>query len=137
MKNEFIGNGKITNHDLAVLLLRVTISALMLTHGLPKLLSLVNGQVEFPAMFGLSAALSLALAVFAEVVCSILILFGVGTRLATIPLMFTMLVAVFYIHSADPLAKKEVAILYLLAYVILFFTGSGKYSIENRKQVPA
>lgn len=69
----------------------------------------------------------LNLAVFAEVVCSMLILFGVGTRLATIPLMFTMLVAVLYIHSADQLAKKEVAILYLLAYVILFFTAE----VEN------
>ena len=137
MKNALIGNNKIASLDLAVLLLRLVIGILMLTHGIPKLFSLVSGQVEFPALFGLSPALSLSLAVFAEVGCSLLILVGIGTRLATIPLMFTMLVAVFYIHGADPLAKKEVAILYLLAYIILFFTGSGKYSIDNLKRVSA
>ncbi|ULQ54033.1 DoxX family protein [Flavihumibacter fluvii] len=137
MKNVLTVTNRTANHDLAVLLLRIAIGTLMLTHGIPKLLSLVSGQVQFPGLFGLSPALSLSLAVFAEVGCSLLILFGVGTRLATIPLMFTMLVAVFYIHAADPLAKKEVAILYLLAYIILFFTGSGKYSLENLKRIPA
>jgi len=137
MKNVLTGNSRIASHDMAVLLLRLAIGILMLTHGIPKLFSLVSGQVEFPALFGLSPALSLSLAVFAEVGCSLLILVGIGTRLATIPLMFTMLVAVFYIHGADPLAKKEVAILYLLAYIILFFTGSGKYSIDNLKRVSA
>lgn len=137
MKTLINFNNSTARTDLAVLFLRIVIGALMLTHGIPKLISLVSGDIQFPGLFGLSPALSLALAVFAEVICSVLILFGLGTRLATIPLMFTMLVAVFYIHAADPLATKEVAILYLLAYVILFFTGSGKYSVENLKRLPA
>lgn len=137
MKTLINFNNSTARTDLAVLFLRIVIGVLMLTHGIPKLISLVSGEIQFPGLFGLSPALSLALAVFAEVICSVLILFGLGTRLATIPLMFTMLVAVFYIHAADPLATKEVAILYLLAYVILFFTGSGKYSVENLKRLPA
>lgn len=137
MKTLLNFNNSTARTDLAVLFLRIVIGVLMLTHGIPKLISLVSGDIQFPGLFGLSPALSLALAVFAEVICSVLILFGLGTRLATIPLMFTMLVAVFYIHAADPLATKEVAILYLLAYVILFFTGSGKYSVENLKRLPA
>lgn len=137
MKTLINFNNSTARTDLAVLFLRIVIGVLMLTHGIPKLISLVSGDIQFPGLFGLSPALSLALAVFAEVICSVLILFGLGTRLATIPLMFTMLVAVFYIHAADPLATKEVAILYLLAYVILFFTGSGKYSVENLKRLPA
>lgn len=137
MKTLINFNNSTARTDLAVLFLRIVIGVLMLTHGIPKLISLVSGDIQFPGLFGLSPALSLGLAVFAEVICSVLILFGLGTRLATIPLMFTMLVAVFYIHAADPLATKEVAILYLLAYVILFFTGSGKYSVENLKRLPA
>jgi len=137
MKTLINFNNSTARTDLAVLFLRIVIGVLMLTHGIPKLISLVSGDIQFPGLFGLSPAISLALAVFAEVICSVLILFGLGTRLATIPLMFTMLVAVFYIHAADPLATKEVAILYLLAYVILFFTGSGKYSVENLKRLPA
>lgn len=121
-----------------ILILRIAIAAFMLVHGLPKLSMLLSGdQVQFPPVFGLSPELSLGLAVFAEVFCSILILIGFGTRLATIPLIITMLVAVFYIHAADPFAKQEMGLHYLLAYVLLLISGSGKYSVDNiiyRKQ---
>ncbi len=118
------------NTDIAVLLLRIAIASLMLVHGIPKLVTLVSGNVQFPGLFGLSPELSLSFAVFAEVICSLFLLFGIGTRLAVIPLITTMLVAVFFIHSSDPFAKKELALLYLLPYIILFITGSGKYSLD-------
>jgi putative oxidoreductase len=119
------------NTDVALLFVRVTVAGLMLAHGLPKLEMLFSGgSSQFPAVFGLSSATSLALAVFSEVVCSVLILVGLGTRLATIPLIVTMLIAAFYVHGADPFAKKELAILYLLPYVLLL-TGSGKYALDQ------
>ena len=121
--------------DMALLVVRITVAGLMLTHGLPKLEMLLSGDpVQFPAVFGLSAASSLALAIFAEVVCSVLILVGLGTRLAVIPLIFTMLVAAFYIHGADPFARKEPAILNLLPYVLLLLAGSGKYALDHLLQ---
>jgi putative oxidoreductase len=102
---------------------------------------LLSGDpILFPPIFGMSPALSLSMAVFAEVLCSIFILVGFGTRLATVPLIVTMLTAVFAIHAADPFAKKEMGILYLLVYIILLVTGSGKYSIDGlvyRKQLTA
>ena len=126
---------KIEHHtskvDIALLILRVVIGVLMLVHGLPKMLTLFSGEpIQFPALIG-TPALSLGLAVFAEVVCSILIIFGFGTRLATIPLIITMLVAVLLVHGADPFAKQEMGILYLVSYVVLLITGSGKYSIDK------
>lgn len=123
------------NMDVALLIVRITVAGLMLAHGLPKLeMLLAGGPVEFPAVFGLSAASSLVLAVFAEVVCSVLILVGLGTRLAVIPLILTMLIAAFYIHGADPFARKEPAILYLLPYVMLLLAGSGKYALDHLLQ---
>lgn len=116
---------------LALLVTRVVIAALMLTHGLPKLGMLLSGEpVQFPGVMGMSPGFSLSLAVFAEVVCSVLLLTGFGTRLATVPLIITMVVALFTIHASDPFAKQELVIHYLLAYVVLFFTGSGKYSVD-------
>jgi putative oxidoreductase len=117
--------------DIALLLTRAGVAALMLTHGIPKLLMLLSGApIQFPPVMGMSPELSLGLAVFAEVVCSVLILTGFATRLATIPLIITMLIAVTLIHAADPLAIKEPALLYLLAFIVLLFAGSGKYSID-------
>ncbi|MBZ5856117.1 DoxX family protein [Flavihumibacter profundi] len=141
MKSLFNVNHNTAISDIAVLLLRILIAALMLSHGIPKFASLLSGNVQFPALFGLDATSSLSIAVFSEVFCSLLILIGFGTRLAVIPLIITMLVAVFYIHAADPFAIKELAVLYLVAYIILLLKGSGKYSIDNlltqRLQKPA
>ncbi len=79
----------------------------------------------------MSPAFALGLTVFAEVVCSIFILVGFGTRLAVIPLAITMLVAVLMIHAADPFSNKEPGIHFLLLYVVLFITGSGRYSVDG------
>lgn len=120
------------NLDGILLISRVAIAALMLVHGLPKMVTLFSGDpVAFPGVLGMSPVLSLGLAVFAEVICSVLILVGLGTRLAVIPLISTMLVAVFYIHMADPFAKQELGLHYLLVYVILFLAGSGRYSVDH------
>ncbi len=117
--------------DIGLLVARLGIAALMLTHGIPKMLMLFSGApVQFPPVMGLSVELSLALAVFAEVFCSVLIMAGLATRLAVVPLIITMLVAAFVIHAADPLAKQEPALQYLLVYIVLLFAGSGKYSID-------
>jgi putative oxidoreductase len=118
--------------SIALLVARLGIAALMLTHGIPKMNMLLSGApVQFPPVLGLSAQLSLGLAVFAEVICSILILVGFATRFATIPLIITMIVAVVVIHGADPVKVKEPALQYLLVYVVLLFAGSGKFSIDH------
>lgn len=121
--------------SLALLLLRVGISAFMLTHGLAKLGKFSQpGPVEFGDPLHVGPTASLGLAVFAEVVCSVLLILGLATRLATIPLIITMVVAVLVVHQADSFGDKELALLYLLAYVVLFLTGPGKYSVDQRLQ---
>ncbi len=117
--------------DIALLIARVGIAALMLTHGIPKLLMLFSeSPIQFPPVFGMSAEFSLVLTVLAEVFGSIFLLAGLFTRLAVIPLIGTMLVAALLIHSADPLSAKEPALLYLTTYLVLLFAGAGKYSVD-------
>lgn len=135
MKKIFSVNNTSAATDIALLLARAGIALLMLTHGVPKLMMLLSGgPVQFPPVLGMSATLSLGLTVFAEVFCSIFILLGFATRLATIPLIITMLVAVLFIHAGDPLAKQEPALQYLLVYVTLLFAGSGKYAVDHLLQ---
>jgi putative oxidoreductase len=135
MKKIINVNNATTATDVALLVARIGISVLMLTHGLPKLAKLFSdGPVQFLPFMGMSPAVSLALAVFAEVFCSLFILFGFATRLAAIPLAITMLVAVFMVHAADPFSVKEPALQYLLVYVVLLFAGSGKYSVDYMLQ---
>jgi putative oxidoreductase len=131
MKKIISVNNTSNTTDIALLIARIGVAALMLTHGIPKLLMLFSGApVQFPPVMGISAELSLSLTVFAEVLCSLFILAGFATRIAVIPLAITMLVAALLIHSADPFAKQEPALQYLLVYLVLVFAGSGKYSID-------
>lgn len=116
--------------NITLLVLRVGIGLLMLGHGIPKLQMLIAGDIQFPGVMGMSPTLSLALAVFAEVICSILLLVGLLTRYAVVPLIITMLTAVLIIHGNDPFAKQELGILYLIVYSALFMLGSGKFSFD-------
>jgi putative oxidoreductase len=119
------------NVSTALLILRVVVAAFMLTHGLPKLMNMMSGNSKFGDPIGLGKDVSLGLTVFAEFVCAILLLLGLATRLALIPLIITMLVAAFVAHGGDPFGKKEMALLYLVIFIALLITGPGKYSIDE------
>jgi putative oxidoreductase len=116
--------------DTASLILRLTLGLLMLTHGYSKLMKLVHGDLGFADPIGIGEPASLVLTVFAEFFCSILIILGLWTRLALIPLSITMLVAVVIIHAPDGMDKKEHGLMYLLPYIALFLLGSGKFSVD-------
>ncbi|MDX8337754.1 DoxX family protein [Draconibacterium sp. IB214405] len=120
-----------TSVHISLLLLRLATGGFMLTHGIPKLQRLLAGEMRFGDPLGLGPEVSLVLAVFAEVVCSILIVLGLGTRLAVIPSIVTMAVAAFIAHGADPFGRKELALLYLVGYVVLLLSGSGKFSVDR------
>lgn len=115
------------------LILRLGMGMLMLTHGYPKMIKLFSGgEITFTDPFGIGVIISLTLAVFAEVICSVLIIVGYQTRLACIPLIITMLVAIFIIHSDDPFKRKELAILYTVAFTVIMLVGPGRYSLDSK-----
>src|SRR5262249_42892459 len=101
--------------------------------------------------------LSLILVMSAEFGCAILVIIGLFTRLAAIPIVIAMGVAAFMAHASDPLsmeegaklfasgqatswASKEPALLFMVPFLALVFTGAGIFSIDGmlwyRKQPP-
>ncbi|MFP9100665.1 DoxX family protein [Flavobacterium sp. RHBU_24] len=119
-------------NSLALLMVRIVVGGLMLTHGLQKYYMLIEGApVKFPDPINIGAGPSLVLAVFAELVCSALLIIGFATRLITLPLIINMAIIVFVVHSRKGLEVQELPILYLLIYVLLLITGSGKYSVDR------
>jgi putative oxidoreductase len=118
--------------DLFLLLFRVAASAFMWTHGIPKLLKLASGsEIQFADPYGLGPVFSFALVIFAEFFCSFLVILGFATRLAVIPLMFTMMTAVIYAHAHDPFSVKEKPLLFFLVFAALFVFGPGRYSVDG------
>lgn len=114
-----------------VLILRVGISLIMLTHGYPKLSKFLSGDHSFADPINLGSELSFILVIGAEFFCSILLILGLGTRVVLIPLIFTMLIVFFIVHGDDPFGKKEVPALFLIIYLTLLFTGPGRFSIDR------
>lgn len=116
--------------DLATLLLRAGLGILMIpTYGYTKLINFNAKKGEFYNLFGIGSEISMALAIFAEVMCSILLIMGLFTRLATIPLMFTMVV-VISIHDWQVFNKHELAPLFLLGFATVLLLGPGRYSLD-------
>lgn len=119
------------NSHIAIFILRVFTCLFMLTHGFPKIMKVLNGDMSFGDPIGLGAGVSLLLSAFAEGICSLFVLLGWKSRLATLPLIINMAVAAFFAHAGDPFARKETALMYLVIFVVLFITGPGKYSLDR------
>lgn len=119
------------NIDIGILLLRLFIGGMMLTHGWTKLMAFHQLAGVFPDPLGIGSTTSLVLVLCAEVGCSFLLMLGLMTRLAILPLMFGMLVAFFAIHRSDPFAVRELSLLYFGIYVVLLWSGAGKYALDE------
>ena len=121
-----------STYHFGLLLLRLGFGGMMLTHGIPKLMKLVQGNMEFGDPLGIGSTLSLILVVISEAICPLLIIVGYRTRLATIPTIITMAVAAFIVHAGDPFGSKEKALMFLCAFIVIALTGAGKYSAERK-----
>ena len=117
--------------NFGLLLLRLGFSGMMLTHGIPKLLKLFQGDMGFPDPLGIGSGFSLVLTVIGEAICPILIILGLKTKWVAIPPIITMLVAAFVVHGSDPLGKKELALLYAFGFIAIALLGAGKYTIKK------
>jgi putative oxidoreductase len=132
VKNLFNAGNYPRNIDVSLLILRLVGGSFMLTHGYGKFLQLFGEDpIQFADPVGLGVTFSLVLAVFAEFFCSLFLIVGMATRLASIPLIITMSVAGFIVHGQDAFGVKEMALLYLVIFVIILLAGAGKYSIDN------
>ncbi|UPQ76502.1 DoxX family protein [Chryseobacterium nepalense] len=118
--------------DIILLVVRVFIGFAMLSHGFPKLQMLLDGgKIEFFDFLGMGPTVSLVLTVFAEFACSILLILGLFTRVALGFLIFTMIIAAFVVHGADPFEKREMSLIYLSLYLLLIAFGPGKFSVDH------
>lgn len=120
-----------TAMSLLILALRIVFGILLMSHGVQKWANFNAMSDSFPDPLGIGSQLSLILAIFGEMVCSIAFIFGFLYRLAMIPMIFTMCMAFFVIHANDPFATKELAFVYLAVFILLYITGPGKYSLDH------
>jgi len=124
-----VGKGTVSS-SLSALLLRVGFGVLMIPmHGYAKLVEFNERKDEFVDFFGLGGTVSLSMAIFAELFCSVLLIFGLFTRLATVPLLVLVLV-IFSVHDWQFFGKHELATAFFIGYAAIFASGPGRYSLD-------
>jgi putative oxidoreductase len=117
--------------DIIIFIVRLFVGFAMLSHGFPKLQTLIEGgNIEFFDFFGLGSKVTLVLTVFAEFVCSIFLVLGLFTRFAAGFLIITMVIAAFVVLGTEAFDKKELSLLYLAIYAIITTFGAGAISID-------
>lgn len=120
--------------DFALMMLRIWLGLSMLVlHGWGKLEGFSAKAGRFPDPIGIGSTPSLALVVFAEVFCSVLLMAGFLTRFAALVLAVTMGVAFFIQHEmqlSGP-GSGEMAFLYLGGYLTILFAGAGRFAFER------
>ena len=98
-----------TAMSLLLLALRILFGILLMSHGVQKWANFDAMSESFPDPLGVGSQMSLILAIFGELACSLAFIFGFLYRLAMIPMIFTMGMAFFVIHGNDPFSVKELA----------------------------
>ncbi|MFN7182172.1 MAG: DoxX family protein [Planctomycetota bacterium] len=119
--------------EFGLLWLRVLMGLGIAIHGYNKIFVYGIGKFEesvrqlgfpLPLFFAWAGALS-------EFVGGILLVLGLGTRIAASFIFITMTVAAFVAHKSDPFSKKELALAYWVIASSLIFTGPGSFSLDR------
>ena len=94
-----------TAMSLLILALRILFGILLMSHGVQKWANYDVMSGSFPDPLGIGSQLSLVLAIFGEMVCSMAFIFG--------------------------FAVKELAFIYLVVFILLYIAGPGKFSLDH------
>ena len=117
--------------DFSLFFLRLAGGGLMILHGFNKLIHFTDKVKKFPDPIHIGSTLSLSLVIFAEFFCAVLLVFGLLTRLAAIPLVIVMSVALFVVHGGRVFDDGESAALFLAVFTCLLFIDFANYSWTN------
>lgn len=119
-----------TKTSLILLASRLVFGLTFASHGLDKLQHFTDTAAHFPAPFGMSGELAVTLSIFGELICGVAFALGFLTRLALLPMIFTMTVAFTAVHGGS-VSGGELAFLYLVIFVLSWFAGAGRYSVDG------
>ena len=117
--------------NFAMLVMRVGFAGLVLPHGYDKLVRFASMEKQMINFFGIGQTASLALVIFSEFFCALFVLFGLFTRLATIPLIISMTAAVTLAHKGRIFGDGEHDALYAVAFFVILLVGPGKISADG------
>lgn len=118
--------------DRVLFIFRVLLSLeIIYAHGLKKLGIGVAQAEQVPNPLHLPEALNSTFATAANILFPILVILGLFTRLAVLPVLAVTLTGYFVLHFHDDPLIKDTPYMYSLSYLLILFLGPGKYSFDH------
>ncbi|MCU0397920.1 MAG: DoxX family protein [Cyclobacteriaceae bacterium] len=115
--------------DAGVLLLRL-FSVFLMVYGWDKFINFEEKSSYWPNPFHIGSVATLVLTIVAELVCPVFIILGFYTRIALVPAMINMIMAILIGHTGQPFMEREHAFSFLIPFVVIFLNGPGRYSMD-------
>lgn len=134
MKKSLTAGPASSGTDIGLLALRIWIGlSLFLKHGLEKITHFSHMSRHFPDPVHIGSHASLIFALVSDAICSLLVVFGLATRVAAFIVFVNLGVAFFLVHHyAFHSEHGELVFVYMGGFLALIFTGAGRFSLDGR-----
>lgn len=112
---------------------RIIVGYFMIYHGWEVFdKEIMSGYLTWDSFKGFSSpAFMVYMGKTAELVAGIFLLIGLFTRLASLVLIFTMIYVSFFVGHGKVWYEDQHPFLFVLLGLVFFFTGSGKWSVDQ------
>jgi len=123
--------------DIAKLLLRMTLSVLILFHGVYKLIHGIDSVNSLVASHSWPAFMAYGVYI-AELIAPIFIILGLYGRIASAILSINMLIAIYLAYGFSFSLSKygglswETSLLFFVMSLLVVMLGSGKYAVNSK-----
>ena len=112
-----------------ILLIRLFFGVMFFIHGVDKIMNFSELSEVYPDVLGFGSYMTLMVTIFCEFCCSLFLMAGLLVRIMVLPMIAAMAVAFFDVHDAL-LPQGELALIYLVMFILLYLVGPGKYSLD-------
>ena len=126
--------------NMARLFLRLFVGVMFMQFGIRHLVSYSQIAPDFPTIFSWEPSTCLVIMITIELVCSLFIMVGFLTRIATIPPILSMIAAEYYIlhdliphisiYGIDSTQPGYLPIMFIGIYLYILLAGPGKISLD-------
>jgi putative oxidoreductase len=133
--NSFVRLGFVPrNYDLGLLVLRVVFGfTLCIAHGWTKAVHFSGMASHFPDPLHIGARFTLMFAILSDLICSLLVVIGLGTRWAALIIAINTGAAFVLVHKFALFGPHsgELPLLFCFWAVAILIAGPGRYSVDG------
>lgn len=117
--------------NVATLLLRLTLGIVMVYYGYKLMSHYGENKTHGTAILGMGRELSLLLMIFVKLICGLLLVLGLFSRISAALIFLYMSYALYSQYHLDIFGSGTFAMVFVGGSLAMLLLGPGKYSIDS------